>query len=321
MGLRTIGLIQIPRGSCSWFHVMSMTMGMLLFCAAGTMCLHGGGQSLGPVENPHFNPSKCSFCHDSMSGNSQELRSGKDVIDLCQRCHDGKKAKSELHPVGMNPSAEIAVNIPRQFPLHDGLLSCLSCHDISNQCKGEPQNVQRTHNFLRGDSRLAAFCSHCHVEEEDLPFNVHDQLDDSGRPKSEACLWCHLELPEVTSFMKDSEDFGLRDEAHVICRNCHPVNESHPVGGRHILVAPSRRTVSQMAQYVGISLKKYLKAQVFPLDEKGRITCFSCHNPHEEGLFTSENPRSLGAEPMHAEYKRLRRINPQERPCKVCHSY
>ncbi len=270
--------------------------GAVFFCLFSAIYLYGAEQGPDPIENPHFNPSKCYVCHDSFSEEIQKPQVVETVTHLCQRCHDGTKAKRELHPVGMKPSPPIAEQIPQQFPLHGGKLSCLSCHDISIQCEAEPQSVRTDRNFLRGDTRMAELCPRCHKKKDDIPFNPHDQLDETGKPKLEVCLWCHLEVPELSSDMKASKDFGLRSESHIICRNCHPVHLDHPVGGKHILVEPSKKTVQRMAQYVGISPEQYSETQVFPMDEKGCVTCFSCHNPHERGLFTGSNPRSLGAE-------------------------
>jgi hypothetical protein len=246
---------------------------------------------------------------------------GANVTEFCQSCHDGEKAKREFHPVGLKPSSRIATQIPQYIPLHEEKLSCLSCHEILMQCTENPRNVQLNKNFLRGDSRLSEFCSQCHIEEDARPFNAHDQLDDYGEPKEEVCLWCHVEVPEVTPAMKDSTEFGLRRESHVICGNCHPMPGEHPVGGNHILAKPSVTTLRRMAEYVGISFGQYWDAQVFPLDDRGRITCFSCHNPHQSGLFPSSNPRSLGAEPVQAVNKRLRRKTPEDNTCQTCHIY
>jgi hypothetical protein len=54
-----------------------------------------------------------------------------------------------------------------------------------------------------------------------------------------------------------------------------------------------------------------------PLDEDGRITCSSCHNPHEKGLLPGGNPRAVGAEPKQAANHRLR--IPQGSVCVACH--
>ena len=69
-------------------------------------------------------------------------------------------------------------------------------------------------------------------------------------------------------------------------------------------------------------LLKYVRAakrapRTIPLDENGGITCYSCHNPHENGLLPSWNPRSVGAESKHALSSRLRARGGNV--CIVCH--
>jgi hypothetical protein len=54
-----------------------------------------------------------------------------------------------------------------------------------------------------------------------------------------------------------------------------------------------------------------------PLDEAGRITCYSCHNPHEKGLLPEANPRSIGADAKQAANHRLRVR--EGKLCVACH--
>jgi len=54
-----------------------------------------------------------------------------------------------------------------------------------------------------------------------------------------------------------------------------------------------------------------------PLDSRGRITCFTCHNPHEKGLLPARNPRSVGAEPKKAINHRIRAH--KGNICVACH--
>jgi hypothetical protein len=70
-------------------------------------------------------------------------------------------------------------------------------------------------------------------------------------------------------------------------------------------------------------LLEYVKAakrapRFVPLDENGRITCYSCHNPHEKGIFPNDNPRSIGAEPKKATNHRLR-VHEGDIACRACH--
>ncbi len=272
--------------------------------------------------NPHLNPPFCASCHESTNYSKTDIGFGGDITKMCQSCHDGRKAAREVHPFGIKPGKNVKKQIPSQFPLSNGRLTCLSCHDVSSQCNGSLNDSKEKNNFLRGNPSWSIFCFQCHDKRDYLPFNAHDQIDvQTGKIKEKTCLWCHTEVPTVSQKMRDSKFFGLRNESHLICSNCHPVDKTHPIDGQHILVKPSKKTFAHMAKYVGVSPSKYRFFQVFPVDEAGRITCFSCHNPHEKGLFTDFNPRSLGADPKISQHKRLRRRNVEERSCIICHPY
>jgi hypothetical protein len=69
-------------------------------------------------------------------------------------------------------------------------------------------------------------------------------------------------------------------------------------------------------------LKRYAQAtqrepRAIPMDDQGRLTCASCHNPHEKGLWPTTDPRAAGAEPAQATGHRLR-IG-QGKQCLGCH--
>jgi hypothetical protein len=94
--------------------------------------------------------------------------------------------------------------------------------------------------------------------------------------------------------------------------------------------APSAEMVQYMSAYEMKSKMRLPLAQLLeiaratkrtprsiPLDEAGRITCSSCHNPHEKGLLPGGNPRAVGAEPKQAANHRLR--IPQGSVCVACH--
>jgi hypothetical protein len=187
-------------------------------------------------------------------------------------------------------------------------------------------------NFLRGApaSHPQVFCFNCHTQESYQPFNVHDQLD-AGKVKTDTCLWCHLSVPDVNSNIRQAASYGLRGKAFDLCRNCHSVPAGHPIGNPHMYSTPSAEMMSYMSAYemqnkMSLPLKQllgYVQAakrapRLIPLDENGRITCYSCHNPHQKSLLPNANPRSVGAEPEKAENHRLR-IHKGDIVCRACH--
>jgi hypothetical protein len=300
------------------------------------------------AKNPHEDMSTCSACHTSEMGGRGTLIFGSDISQLCQSCHDGRQATREVHPVNLAPGAAMAGQIPSDFPLEQGKLTCSTCHNTKWSCakeqpapyqSGPGDSSRRTgpaavpnRNFLRGvpTPHALAFCFNCHMQASYKPFNVHGQLD-AGRKKTDTCLWCHLSVPEVDSNVKEAAAYGLRGKAVDLCGNCHSVPAGHPTGNPHMYSTPTAEMMSYMSAYeiqnqMRLPLRELLKyvkaakrpARFIPLDEDRRVTCYSCHNPHEKGLLPNWNPRSIGAEPKQAENHRLR-THQGDIACRACH--
>ena len=56
-----------------------------------------------------------------------------------------------------------------------------------------------------------------------------------------------------------------------------------------------------------------------PLPETSRLTCYTCHNPHEVGVIKASNPRALGADAKQAKFRRLR-TSRKGQMCQTCHN-
>lgn len=284
-----------------------------------------------PAKNPHGDPVLCSSCHTSAVAGRGALRFGGSVSQLCQSCHDGRIATREVHPVDLKPSAAMAKNIPYDIPLENGKLTCFSCHDISGDCRPGKSATMLNRNLLRGSrvSHPMEFCFRCHKQENYRAYNAHDQLE-AGKPKTYICIWCHAGVPNLDSRLKDDASHALRSKSFGVCNNCHTVEKDHPTGKSHMYATPTTEMKWHMSAYemqprMKLSFKQLLEyvrvtnraPRSIPLDENGRITCYSCHNPHEEGLFPNWNPRSIGAEPKQAVNHRLRAH--EGIACRACH--
>ena len=291
----------------------------------------GNEETREPMPNPHGDRTQCSACHVPTAKGQGPLRFGGNVLQLCQSCHDGQRATREAHPVGMVAANMARQKIPSDFPLDDGRLACLTCHDIAPDCETKPPMSQSTPNRLRG-GRLASpmlFCFCCHAEEDYRPFNSHDQLE-GDKVKIDTCLWCHTSAPDVNVRREGEALSTLRRKSSEVCRSCHVVTENHPTGGSHMGATPPREMMWHMSAYEMQStmrlsfpqLLKYARStqrapRSMPLDDRGRITCYTCHNSHERGLWPARNPRAVGAEPKQAVNHRLRAH--QGKICVACH--
>lgn len=284
------------------------------------------------VENPHGTPAKCASCHVSSEAGRGDLRFEGNVIELCKSCHNGRLAASEAHRAGSKPSAEMAKRIPSDFPSENGVLDCLSCHDMSGHCLSEQKGISLGRYFLRGGRGVessVSFCFLCHAREGYTLFNVHDQLE-AGKVKVETCAWCHpvdaSSKPEIT----DAAFSRLFGKSHDVCDNCHRVEASHPVGTAHMHVKPSEEMTFYISAYEMRDkmrtpfprLLEYVRAarrlpRSIPFDENGAVTCYTCHNPHEKGVLPKGDPRALGAEPKKAVRHRFRAR--EGNMCIVCH--
>ena len=232
--------------------------------------------------------------------------------------------------MNLTPSTAIAGRMLPEFPLQDGRLTCLTCHDVSRDCKAGPPDATPRHYLLRGwqASNPMVFCSHCHASDDCRPFNAHDQVE-ARRAKTDTCVWCHADVPDVNFYQEEAAPHTLRDKSSRVCLNCHPMVKDHPTHS-HMGTTPPAELLWHISAYelqpkLRLSFEQRLKytstvrrtPRAVPFDENGRIACYTCHNPHEKGLLPDANPRSLGAEPKQAAMHRLRAR--EGKVCVVCH--
>jgi hypothetical protein len=132
----------------------------------------------------------CKLCHDPEPVSStadQKIKVKGDRVGVCTKCHDGKLARADNHPVRISPSAEKGVHIPESFPLSDGKVTCLTCHLMP--CQGGKVEG----NLLRGGpyEKRVDVCLTCHMKERYQAVNPHIQVDKDGHIMKNKCLYCH----------------------------------------------------------------------------------------------------------------------------------
>ncbi|MCK5139423.1 MAG: hypothetical protein KAQ85_06250 [Thermodesulfovibrionia bacterium] len=235
----------------------------------------------------HYTGKFCKECHEKIpeKGKNKFLKYDGNFTQLCW-CH-GYEPGSYIHPVDVVPSEEKKSKIPENLPLKDGKIYCGTCHDIYMQCQDNPEMKQWNKRFLRGApySHRTDLCFYCHDEKKYKMLDPHDQLNANGDIIVEKCLYCHIEKPdEVHATFKDVKLVG---NLEILCQRCHG-ERSHPAGKNH-LRKPSEMTLAVMKQ----EAEKF--NIVLPLDYDGKITCSTCHNPHERGIIPAERAGAKGA--------------------------
>lgn len=252
----------------------------------------------------HYTGEYCNECHEKtpVVGGDRYLKWSGDYTQLC-RCHT-EEPTPFLHPFDVKPSAEKEKRMPADFPLENGKLTCDTCHDLYLQC----QKRLFDKNSLRGApySKRTDFCFKCHEEKKYEGFDPHNQLTDAGEIIIEKCLYCHEEKPdEKHATFKEVKFIG---DIEVLCRRCHLIAGNHSGNFDHMGIVPSEKRMNIMKEME----KKY--NILLPLDDDGKMTCITCHNPHEKGVIPDPRPGGQGAGSTY-------RHRLPGKLCKECHEF
>jgi len=251
----------------------------------------------------HYTGKFCSDCHEPIpqEGGDKFLKYGGDFNILC-KCHLNEPG-NYIHPVEIVPSKEKKTKLPATFPLRDGKLTCLTCHDIYRQCvKRRVEKIS-----LRGAPypRRSDFCYNCHDETSYMMLDPHVQLNAKGDIIVEKCLYCHTEKPDEKR--AHYEDVQFIGDLEMLCQRCHVIRGNHAGNVDH-LVKPSDKRLAVMK-----AMEKKFDI-ILPLDANGKMTCITCHNPHDKGVIPVENPAGKGAGSKY-------RHRLPDRLCIECHEY
>ncbi len=205
------------------------------------------GKTVKSNTNLHFSGKYCEECHLQTPDKDGDalLKFGGDLNQLC-RCHYST-SENYIHPVGVAPSEEKKTRIPREFPLENGKLSCMTCHDISLQCQVN-KRTSLNRKFLRDDPK--AICYRCHDKSKFKKLNPHEQLTENGEIIPDKCLYCHVYKPDENS--ATFEDVKLIGNLKLLCRRCHQIADQHPSGIDH-LIQPSNKTLNKSRNWKPVS--------------------------------------------------------------------
>ena len=247
----------------------------------------------------HYTGKYCTDCHEQIpqEGGDQFLKYSGDFNILC-KCH---APPNYVHPVNVEPSKQKRIRIPAELPLQNGKVTCLTCHDIYWQC----QKRRVGKNSLRGTRtpKKSDFCYNCHDKAGYKKLEIHNQLDSNGKIVAEKCLYCHTDEPDESAARY--QDVKFVGNLEMLCQRCHVIRGNHSGNFNH-MVRPSADTLARMQAIE----KKF--GIILPLDENGKLTCITCHNPHDKGVIRTESPAARGAGSKY-------RHRLPERLCLECH--
>ncbi len=252
--------------------------------AAETISVPPSLANLPDTVNIHHQAQYCPLCHKTGPHGPlpSEVRFESDFRTGC-RCHYNTPGDLR-HPTDVALPEAMRAKNQEAFPIYDGKVTCISCHAFAVLCAQENPHISSLRGAPYPDR--TAFCFRCHEAQQYARLNPHHQLDESGKIVSEKCLFCHPQKPDETratfSSIKVIGGLGM------LCQGCHNMGDQHPAGKPHF-VKPTLEFQVRMRK---------LESQygiVLPLDEKGRLTCITCHNPHEAGVIPKTLAGAKGA--------------------------
>ncbi len=260
--------------------------------------------------NPHWKSNTCRMCHDAtpQKGKSATFKFDGDFNKLCLSCHDTAVFRAEEHVVGIPVKENELFKKPSaDFPLQNGKITCITCHDVRLQEKNNLSAKESNPMFIRGapydyqmtfewnksetdDERYSQnrymLCFKCHRKGPLLQWSPHqNQITKTGKINEEQCFICHSEIPDRAAVEKS--EWRLLRKLKEQCINCHMgKTRFHPIRVTHYGNTIPQKIYSQI---------KYSERRIgiivpMDFDSKGveRLVCTSCHNPHQRGVLKNK---------------------------------
>jgi len=258
--------------------------------------------------NPHWTGKHCQECHVAKEPqkNKAPLKFNGDPRQICDRCHTKPCITNQSHASDIVYRGIPGYTVPSQWPLRDGKLSCLTCHDALVQMKDDFAAKWVSPNFLRGAPYKIKtdFCFVCHPKKQFQKTNPHKLLDSQGKIIPQNCLVCHNTVPDPAR-QRGAGSVMLKDPIASVCIGCHPAHfASHGADTGQPQVSADMRK----------ALEKRERAQQLELPLlHDRIMCGTCHNPHEKGVLQAAAVQSGAGE------KYFLRMNGGYELCVACH--
>lgn len=212
---------------------------------------------------PHeFSSGDCKMCHFDEKNKPMNIKTS--TTSACENCHLNLE-KMQSHPTDIPPT----VSIPKDMPLLDGRLTCITCHYVHPKKKKE---FVKRYSFLRRNVRGSLFCGICH------------EIDGAG----------HILLESAHSGTYTVTDRTTRiDRISLQCIECHDRYLNEPLD---FLGAGSWEHTSKNSHPVGISYEKasmkkmngFLHGSMLRKELRlydGKVGCGTCHSIYSKRQF------------------------------------
>jgi hypothetical protein len=123
---------------------------------------------------------------------------------------------------------------------------------------------------------------------------------DGRTPIQQKCDVCHDKPMDNTAMVRTANP-SLRADLLVLCKSCHPHHKDiSPLEHLQTMVPTEMLAYMRARELTGLidspspDLLKQLKTQkatptLMMPDAQGRITCTTCHNPHQQGTFPPDS--------------------------------
>ncbi len=292
------------------------------------------------VINPHWQQDGCPSCHKMDAETTIPI--APDQVDLvCLSCHNGTKARSKVHPIHRILPDTYLFTKPADWPLIDGKLGCLTCHDVKKTCDKSLNRPLVNPLFLRDRwaGNQQKFCQNCHtasIVNISVPHimisgsNDIINMSEKNEIEEPVCLLCHLELLDRHA-LKRSGDPKLRSSQDVLCNTCHQMSRTLFNPG-HMTVKISPETQAYMyareilgpnvqvdTMYLGRLKESNAQPRRMVPDRQGNMTCTTCHNPHQEKVFAPDS--EMAFQPMWLiGPSRVKSLSTTNQICIYCHN-
>ena len=273
----------------------------------------------------------CQSCHKPHAAAEKKLLLVKnDESQLCGECHISRYAKNRdhagklgTHPVNIKPQN---VKVPEDMLKLGGRLGsggeviCQTCH--------RPHNALPNTSLLVKENVKDSLCQGCHKDKRKVSGSKHDMrlaaeksqnIRKQVAGESGPCSACHVPHKGTGPKMWARPRNLSQDPMASLCLSCH---KKEGLAEKH--------TVGKYSHPVGVPVSNLKHAVTLPTFnnsgfkwqdvEQGKVSCASCHNPHQWDPNDSNNKAGPGDKgDASNRFLRIANTGPELELCKTCH--